>query len=1262
MFYKRKNDASWTIEYASDGCLELTGYTSSELLNNIHSFLSIIHIHDHSRITAPIDLKSQNSWLEYRIIDRNGRIKWVKDVSNAVYNEKGELLHIEGYLQDITYFKDLSQSEKVFRSLQNAVNKGSIVSVTDLKGNIIYANDNFCAYSKYNLSELIGKNHRIINSGHHSKHFFIDLWTTISIGKIWRGEICNKAKDGSLYWVDTIITPVFDQDQKIEQFLSIRNIITDKKNTEETLIKTEERIQLALQGSNEGLWDLNIVTNNIYLSPRWFGMLGYDSKEYTGNADEFKHLIHPDDHDKIANEFKKLLKSKSTEFSTEYRMLHQNGSYIDILSKGKLIRNVKEENIRMIGTHSDITERKKAEKALIKSEERLRKVIDSVNDVIYTISKDGTFASINIVFEHITGWKVSDWIGQPFAKIIHPEDMNVALNSFKTVMAGGKVESFELRIRRKSGKYLYTEITASSLIDNGEVISTLGIARDISYRKEAELKLKHVFETVSVKTGLNYFSNLTKYCCEKLNVKYACIGLYLPEKNAIQTISFRSKSQIFDNFTYSLDGTPCEKVIKLEGFNFLDQVQKRFPLDESLKNFNIHSYMGYPLMNEKNEVLGLMTLMNDTRITDQQEKENILSFVLARTANEISRSLAETKLKESEEFNKGILSSLTSHIAVINQKGEILTVNNAWNNFSKANDEPNLKRTGIGSNYFEVCLNAIKQGDKLAAQALKGIKSVLNEEVESFQMEYPCNSKHKERWFILSVTKYEATDLKVVVRHIDITERRKIEKQLSKSEKNYRELIENSQDIIFSFDKNGQFIFTNKFCQNALKYTSKELLGLKLFDIIHKDHHGECLLHLKSVLSGKKNRNIETVFVNKNKKNIYVEGSSTPIIEDGEIIGVQSFFRDISERKKVEINLKKSEHRYQNLVENINDAIIVRNLKGKIIFANQLFLDLLGLKKDDLIDLSMDKYIAPGWQVEIQQQYKNIIHGKETPELIEYEGMRSDGTTLWLQDKITLLIEDNKISGTQAVIRNITELKRKEAELKKLIQELTNRNNEMMQFNYIVSHNLRAPIANIIGLSNLISNENINENEGKKIIDHIKVSSQKMDEMVKDLSLVLNTRSNLNAKKETVNLQSIIHSISETLEEQLSKSGCDLIIDIKPNANSIFTIKSYMESILFNLLSNSIKYRSAKRQLKVIIRVVKVDNNIHISISDNGTGIDLKENGAYIFGLYKRFNYEVEGKGLGLHMTKAQVEALGGSIDIESTFGKGTTFKIELPK
>ncbi|MDZ4785532.1 MAG: PAS domain S-box protein [bacterium] len=1132
VFYCSSNDEEFSLLYISNNCKDLTGYTDHELLE--YGLLFLVHLEDRHLFKKTKEFhksKNESFKIEYRIVSKNGQTKWVSQISKPVFNELGQLMHIEGHLSELLEKYQLSTLSQTFYSLQNAVNKSSLVTITNKQGEISYANELFCKSMQYNVKELIGNDHRLINSGIHTTAFFKDLWKTILRGEIWRGEICNRSKGGSLLWYDTIITPLFDKKNETVQFLSIRNNITDKKMFE-TVIK--------------------------------------------------------------------------------------------------------------------------------KNEEQLRKVFENANDIIYTISQEGNILTLNNAFERITNWKTEDWIGQPFSQLIHPDDLVILESTLAKLFMNEQVPTYEVRIRVRNGNYIYAEQTSSALSENGTIVATLGIARNITDRKQSELKLKQIYKSISVKTGMNYFSNLTKYCCDHFKVKFAAIGVFNETENSLQMLSFRVKGLETDNYKIDVINTPYERVLRLEGFVFNGTLKTRFPNDPFIVKNRIESFIGFPLIDENDKVLGVIALMDTNIIHDVDDKENFMSYVLSRTANEIRRDAIEKKLKESETFNKGVLASLSSHIAVIDEKGVIISANEAWTNFALENGGTDLPRSGVGSNYFEVCEKAIKNGDEVARKALDGIRSVLLKLSKTFQLEYPCNSPKQLKWFLLNVSLYESGTPKVVLRHVDITERKQFDRILKISERNYRELIENSTELIFRVDNNSKITFSNKYFQKVLSLSSDDLKELTLIDIVHPDYHLVCEQHIKEVLAGNMQFSVELVFLTKSKKKIYVEGNSSSIIISSKVTGVQSFFRDITERKKLELEFIKSERRYKNVVENINDGIVVRNLKGKIIFSNQQFLDLLGKTGLDA-EIIDDNYIADGWKAEVKKLYSNFPKHGSGEEIHEYQGMHDDGSLVWLEDRITLLFDDGRKTGIQSVIRNITNIKKKESELKKLINELTNRNNEMMQFNYIISHNLRAPIANIIGLCNIISNENVNDDERQNIIQHIRSSSIKVDDIIKDLSLVLNTRSNLNAKKEKINLKKVVTGILETLEDQLSLSQCKFEIDIAPSANENYSIKSYIESILYNLISNSIKYRSNERQLKVTLRIEKVLDGIRITVADNGIGINLIENGAYMFGLYKRFNYEVEGKGLGLHMTKTQVESLNGKINVLSELNKGATFIINFP-
>jgi PAS domain S-box-containing protein len=220
-----------------------------------------------------------------------------------------------------------STHDKELMQMKLALDHTTIVAITNLQGIITYVNHKFCEISQYSPSELIGQNHSLINSGYHPKSFFQKMWTTIAQGKIWRDEICNRAKDGTLYWVDTSIIPFLDNDGNITGFLGIANDITQRKRTEEELQKLflyELEISRFFTLSLDMLCIANFEGYFIQLNPTWEDVLGYTQAELM--AQPYIEFVHVDDRERTLAEARKLeIGIKTIKFENRY--LCKDGSY-----------------------------------------------------------------------------------------------------------------------------------------------------------------------------------------------------------------------------------------------------------------------------------------------------------------------------------------------------------------------------------------------------------------------------------------------------------------------------------------------------------------------------------------------------------------------------------------------------------------------------------------------------------------------------------------------------------------------------------------------------------------------------------------------------------------------------------------------------------------------------------------------------------------------------------------------------------------------
>jgi len=494
---------------------------------------------------------------------------------------------------------------------------------------------------------------------------------------------------------------------------------------------------------------------------------------------------------------------------------------------------------------------------------------------------------------------------------------------------------------------------------------------------------------------------------------------------------------------------------------------------------------------------------------------------------------------------------------------------------------------------------------------------------------------------------------------VDITERKKAEHDLLLNEQYYQNLIKQSSSAIILLDKEGQFIYQSPVIEKIVGYTVEEESHTNVFQFVHPDDL-EQVQQLYAYLL--KNPGIsvtrELRFLHQNGHYVWIEGTITNLLADKNVNALIVNYYEITDRKKAEEDKEKSEANLRSIFDNSDTGYILMDNNLSIISFNkpaQKFSQ-EDLNKTLIEDSNAIDYFSIERQAFMKKKCHEALAGKSIMHEVKY--LQADKTLRWYFMRFYPVHNfEKKIFGVVIALNDVTERKTLDLNRQKITQELIQRAKAQEQFTYIVSHNLRSPVANIIGLSNLMNDGELSHEESKEMMNRLAVSAKKLDEVILDLSQILNVNKEVKENMELVVFSELIKDVEVNLNLEISKNNIQIITHFQEEG--MLTVKGYLSSIFYNLISNSIKYRQPNIDTIIEVRSLKKAGKIQLIFKDNGLGIDLKTKGDQVFGLYKRFHKNVEGRGMGLYMVKTQVETLGGKISISSKVNEGTEFLIE---
>ncbi len=484
------------------------------------------------------------------------------------------------------------------------------------------------------------------------------------------------------------------------------------------------------------------------------------------------------------------------------------------------------------------------------------------------------------------------------------------------------------------------------------------------------------------------------------------------------------------------------------------------------------------------------------------------------------------------------------------------------------------------------------------------------------------------------------------------------ESELNKQKVFYETILNNIPSDIAVFSLEHKYLFANLI---ALADPEKRswIIGRDDFDYIEKYNKPLAIAlerrkNFERVLNLREEFEIEEELTLANGKKKWVVRKMSPVFdENNELIFIIGYGLDITKIKQSENNIKK----FMLAIEQSGASMLITNTDGIIEYVNPTFCKNGGFEKSNIIGQNFKSIQSKINESNVQQTMWDMITLEHTWKGV-FSNKRKTGERFYEQ-AIVSPVFDEKGKKTNYVVVNedITDRILFEEEKKKLIEELTSSYNELKQFTYITSHNLRAPVTNLVGIIDLIDLDLVEDKTTKELIFGFKKSTEKLNETLNDLIKTLIIKENTSLDFIRLSFQSLFNKTIQGIEQQIDKAKVEFDVNFDEAPDCVL-ISSYMESVFQNLITNSIKYAKPNVPAQIKIRSRREDGKTILTYKDNGIGMNLNKVKDRVFGLYQKFHKHSDSKGIGLYLVKSHIQAMKGNIEISSEVDRGTSFTI----
>ena len=1023
----------------------------------------------------------------------------------------------------------------------------------------------------------------------------------------------------------------------------------DQKRIEERLRKSEERRRLAMQGADLGTWDWNVLSGDVAFNRRWVEMLGYELSEVQPSIRSWENLIHPDDLPGVKESVEKHLRGEADAYETEHRLRHKSGRWVWVLDKGRVIkRDADGRALRVCGTHLDITARKRAEATVRLQADQYASILSTTTDGFWLLDEAGRLLDVNDGYCRMSGYAREELLSMEIGSLEAAETRTQTAEHIRRVIDQGS-DQFETRHRARDGRMFDVEVSTSYCRSDHRFVAFL---RDVTERKQAEQKIRESRQFL--RTTMD---SLTAHVCV-----VDAAGVILDVNRAWLNFAAANppvRTHVFEGANYlevcdAAQGPDAETAHAFaEGL--------RAVLAGRRKTFDLE----YPCHSpgEQRWFIGHVTRFGGPG----------LSYAVVAHENITERKRVESALAESERRLVALIGNLpgVAYRCRFDRDWTMLFISEGI--FELAGCLPSDLLLNTRLSYADL----IHPDDR--EYVWESINQALSES-RHFVLEYRVKpiKGGEEKW--VWERGHAVTGLSGEIEALegfitDITERKRLEMARQASQQLLEGILNTIPARVFWKDKNLNYLGCNTvFAQDAGFPAPKDLIGKDDYGMAWRDQADLYREDDRQVIeAGRPKLLIEEPQVTPDGRTITLLTNKTPLRDaEGKIIGVLGAYMDITERKNSEKEILESEERNRRLIESSSDAIIVRS--NEIIqYANPAAIRLFGAARmEELVGRPYLDLVHPDDRAGTVERVRKAMEENWTAPPREHRILTLGGTVVDVEST-GVPVQHHGETQIFGIFRDITE--RRKAVLEKEMLEAQLRQAQKMEAIGTlaggIAHDFNNILGVIIGNSELLALRDEAGAASEECLDQVLAAAQRAKQLVNQI-LTFSRRGE--QQKLLLSLKSVVKETLGFLRASLPTT-IQLQHFIAPNAGVTLADPTQMQQVLMNICTNAA--HAMERHggvLKIDLRNAAVTegdviprsepghrNYVVLTVSDTGHGMD-PEVQARIFDPYFTTKEPGKGTGLGLSVVHGIVQSHGGAIQVISEVGKGSTFKVFLPR